>query len=115
MCDWGECMVTFRPREKKHRFCSPRCRDAWHEVHRPRLASAAVGHPRQGTIKELVRLVLMDGEWHSAYDLSLKVRAGEHSIKARISELRAEGKDIREDLPNGSSRRPHRYRLQVAP
>jgi hypothetical protein len=107
-CEWDQC-ATLRPTQK--RFASDRCRAAWHDLHRPRIASPAVGHPREGTIKAAVLGILHDREWHSAHDLALKVRADKHSVITRISELRAQGFCIETDLPVGNARRPHRFRL----
>ena len=113
-CDWSDCGKAIERPRPNQRFCSEACRNAWHDLHRPRIASAAVGHPRAGTIKALVLGILQSdggGKWFSAHQLAQMCYAGEHSVKARLSELRRAGHPIEEDLPNGSSRRPHRYRM----
>ncbi len=111
-CDWSDCGRTFAPSRPNQRFCGLDCKNAFHDLHRPRIASAVVGHPREGTIKAALLGVLHDREWHTAHDLAAKVKADKHSIISRISELRAAGFKIETDLPLGNSRRPHRVRLQ---
>lgn len=110
-CDWQDCGRTFLPSRPNQRFCGLECKNAWHDLHRPRIAAAAVGHPREGTIKAAVLGVLHDREWHTAHDLAAKVKADKHSVVTRISELRAQGFAIEADLPVGNARRPHRFRL----
>ncbi len=107
-CEWDGC-APLTGRQK--RFASEACKNAWHDLHRPRIASAVAGHPRQGTIKAAVLGILHDREWHSAHDLAAKVKADKHSVITRISELRRAGFPIECDLPCGNARRPHRFRL----
>lgn len=108
-CEWDGC-APLTGRQK--RFATEACKNAWHDLHRPRIASPVVGHPREGTIKAAVLVELFDYEWHSYHDIATAVKADKHSVVTRVSQLRALGFAIETDLPNGNSRRPHRVRLR---
>ncbi len=110
LCEWDACThLTGR----QGRFASDACKNGWYETNRPRIASAAAGAPRQGSIKAAVLGILHDREWHSAHDLAAKVKADKHSVVTRLSELRRAGFPIECDPPCGNARRPHRFRLAV--
>lgn len=107
LCEWDQC----RPLQgQQKRFASDKCRAAWHDLLHPRLSPPAP-LKRKATIRSLVLGILMDGDWHSAWDIANKIREDKHSIVARISQLKKAGHRIETDLPNGSTKRPHRYRL----
>jgi biotin operon repressor len=108
-CEWDGCARPLSGRQK--RFCSDEHRNAWYETHRPRLANAAAGHPRQHSIKATVLGILSDLEWHPGAELAAAAKASESSTSARIRELRSQGFNILADLPLGNATRPHRYRL----
>lgn len=107
-CSCG-CGKALSGRQKA--FASKTCATRFYDTVRPRILNASVGAPREGSIKAAVLGLLHDGDWHSAHDIAAETRSDKHSVMARLSELRRQGFQIESDLPCGSSRRPHRFRL----
>lgn len=105
------CGCGTRLRGRQEKFASKRCADAFYDLCRPRIASALVGAPREGSIKAIILGILHDGEWHAVAELAVAAKASESSASARVRELRGQGFRIESDLPVGCVTRPHRYRL----
>jgi biotin operon repressor len=108
-CPWNGCGAPLAGRQK--RFCSDEHRNAWYELYRPRIASAAVDAPREGSIKAIILGLLHDGAWHSLSALAAAARCSDASASARVRELRAQGFRVESDLELGNVTRQHRYRL----
>lgn len=105
-CEW--CNAPLKG--KQERFCSSRCNTAWYDAAFPRMNRGPEG-PREGTIRDAILGYLADGEWRTKAEIAFHVRAHEHSVGSRLSELRRKGFRIESDAPNGCSRRSHRFRL----
>lgn len=105
-CEWCKGPLSGR----QERFCGKRCSNEWYELHRPRIANAAAGHPREGSIKAIILATLHDYEFHSLSDLAAAAKCSDASASARVRELRKHFK-IDRDQARGSSVRQHRYRL----
>lgn len=113
LCECG-CGHPLTSRQK--RFASGRCRSAWWDREHPRIGRGPEG-PREGTILRGVMDLMQDGAWRTALEIADAVRAREHSVSARLSQIRRRGElglipwTLESDGKVGNSRRAHRFRL----
>lgn len=103
---------TKRLTGRQARFCSQKCGSEWWDLFHPRMNTEPPdGRPRKVPIRDQILGILHDREWHTKQELAATLRAREHSVGSRLSELRRKGFRIESDAENGNSRRAHRFRL----
>lgn len=95
---------------RQTKFCSDACNTRWWDAQHARINRGPAG-PREGTIRDAILGYLADGEWRTKAEIAFAVRAHEHSVGSRLSELRRKGLRIESDAKNGNATRAHRFRL----
>jgi len=54
-CEWEKCNKEFRPAKPWQRFCSPQCRDAFHNLEKKRDAVRAAEDAREDRVNANVK------------------------------------------------------------
>lgn len=89
LCERQECLQPLTGHQK--RFCSGRCRAAWHDQIRPRINAPGV-EPAcgEGSIKARIKALLADGHQRTGDQIAFELRVGGSTALRELRKLRTE-------------------------